>query len=606
MKKYFVYSAVAFLLLTNPAAAAEIQYGNVEKVRGTELHIKYNGPGGEKHFLCDAVKLDCKKSGTTPPTLFPEIDGKTNYPQSPDGRYAVIEDVVIGGFVYKLYDVSGDKSKMIATLPYSKQTNAFKFSSSNNHLVLFGADGTVSTYNIDTKEIFEIKPSQSSFSQRSISPRASYFSAYNYIDKAHKIWNSKSGNEIIIPSNTPAFVEFSQNEQYASFTDDREGYRNVYVVGLSKNNMMVERAFAYNFTVEDYLWFKDKLYAVGNTKANPYRWVLYQYDPITKQNKIVSENVSYGDYIRAVGDYGLSFLVTEGKNRHVALYKPEAEKVEVIRPVKDSPASKKIKRSIVSFDDGVKGILYEPKKPKRNPNLFVWLHGGPKRQTSFGYHSYLSYAVYDELLEKLVDGGDYVIKLDYGGSYGHGAEFMDQLTNKLGKIDVKHVVDATKKTQGKYKIAETYLIGNSYGGYLGPKTLVDYEELFDGTIAINGVFDWSTLITRIPSSPFKMYFDGPSTFENPETPLERYQQASIVKNLPNLNKEKNLLLIYGERDSTVPTWQTREFYDQAKALDKNVKLLKLDEDHIIRKRSNLKTMCSFITSNLLLKGVVCR
>jgi len=607
MYKYFVYGVVAlFLLSVNSVAAAEIQYGNVEKVRGTEIHIHYKGPGGEQHFVCDVLTSDCKNFGTIMPTLFPEIDGKTSYPSSPDGRYGIIEEATNDGFVYKLYDVSGNRAAEIATLPYTKATNAFRFSSGNDHLMLFGADGTVATYTIDTKAIFEITPSQREFPQRSLSPHARYLAAYNYSNKAHKIWNAKTGNEISIPSASPAFVEFSQSERYASFADDREGYRTIYIADLATTTIQPERIFKDNFTVEDYLWFKDKLYAVGNTQADPYRWVLYQYDPTTKHTTIVAENVSYGDYIRAVGEHALSFLVIEGKNRHVALYRPDTEQVAVIRPVSDSPASTKITRSVVAFNDGVKGILYAPQRPKRSADLFVWLHGGPKRQTSFGYHSYLSYAVYDELLEKLVESGAYVLKLDYGGSYGHGSAFMNQLTHNLGKIDVEHVVDASREIQRKYRIDNTYLIGNSYGGYLGPKALVDHERYFDGAIAINGVFDWSTLIARIPSSPFTAYFNG-STLENAASAFDRYQQASIIKNLPDLSKRKKLLLIYGENDATVPTWQTREFFHQAEALDKNVELLKLEgEDHIIRKRESLNTLCSFIANSLRLRGVACR
>lgn len=606
IKFYTLILVGTFLLLNQTAHAGEIQYGHIEEIHDTEIHIQYKGPGGEQNFVCDVQTLDCESFGTTTPELFPKIEDSTDYPNSKSGRYGISEVVDDEGVTYTLYDVSGSEAVEVAVLPYTKETNAYKFPWVDDHFILFGTDGTVTTYDIETEQMTEITPSQSEFPMRSLSPHASYLAAYNYVDEAHKIWDTESGEEISIPSATPAYVEFSQNEQYAAFADGRDGYQTIYTVDLIDEKQRVKRVFKDDFTVEDYLWFKDRLYVVGNTEKDPYRWVLYQYNPDTKRTKIISEDVSYGDYIRPIGEHALSFLVIEGKNSHVALYNAERNRVDVIRPVEVSAASKEIERSVVDFGDGLKGVLYEPENPDRRPDLFVWLHGGPMRQTSFGYHSYLSYAVYDELLERLVESGAYVLKLDYAGSYGHGSEFMDQLSTRLGDIDVEHVIDATREIEDDYNIDDVYLIGNSYGGYLGPKALVESERDFNGAIAINGVFDWFDLLARIPSSPFKTHFNGLADLEDLDVNFEMFEDASIVRNLPKLGKLKQLLLIYGEDDATVPTWQTEEFFYQAKMLDKNVDLLKLEgEDHIIRKRENLDLMCETIADKLLIKDLDC-
>lgn len=613
MKHFFAgIPAAIFLLTASAAVAGEIQYGHVAEVHDTELHVLYKGPSGQQNFVCDVVTLACEDFAATTPVLFPAIAGDTNYVNSADGRFGIVSETlqtVQSSTTYRhtLYDVSGETAAVVAVLPYDKDVDTYKFSWSGNQVVLFGVAGEVVTYDIVTKELVSMVPSQQEFPLRSLSPNAGYLAAYNYGVEAHKIWDTQTGAEIIVPSQTPAYVEFSQNEQFAAFADTRDGYQTLYLINLAAAPAKVTRVFADDFTVEDYLWFKNRLYAVGNTAADPYRWVLYQYDPETAHTEIVAEDVSYGDYIRPIGEYALSFLVIEGKNSHVALYTAEQDQVAVIRPVVDSPAAAGIVRSVVDFGDGLQGVLYEPEKPSRKPELFVWLHGGPKRQTSFGYHSYLSYAVYDELLEKLVGSGAYVLKLDYAGSYGHGSEFMDELTNNLGVVDVAQVVSATRVIQKKYTIDDTYLIGNSYGGYLGPKVLVEEERYFDGAIAINGVFDWFDLLARIPSSPFKVYFDGLANLELLDENFGQYEQASIVKSLPKLGKRKQLLLIYGEDDATVPTWQTKEFFYQANILGKNVDLLKLTgEDHIIRQRDSLVLVCESIAQKLLIKNLDCR
>lgn len=603
---------VVALLITSPAVAAEIQYAHVEEVHDTELHIQYKGPGAEQNFVCAVTTYECESFGTSTPTLFPEIDESTSYSNSPDGRWGIVATSVEAEngsttYTHTLYDVSGDVAVEQATLPFTKEVVSYKFPWASDRVVLFGVNGEVATYDIAAESLDIIEPSQSEFPLRSLSPHARYLSAYNYSDAAHKIWDTKTGDELMVESDTPAFVEFSQNERYAAFTDDRDGYQTLYLVDVTSDESETERVFASDLTVEDYLWFQNELYAVGNTEDNPYRWVMYRYDPAADEPEIVAEDVSYGDYIRPIGEYALSFLQIDGKNTNVALYDAMNDEVQVIQPVADSPASAQIDRSILEFDDGVNGVLYEPLNPDRKPDLFVWLHGGPKRQTSYGYHSYLSYAVYDELLERLVESGAYVLKLDYAGSYGHGSEFMDQLTNRLGDLDVHQVTSAARTLQSDYDIDDTYLIGNSYGGYLGPKTLVEEDRVFDGAIAINGVFDWFDLLARIPSSPFKVYFDGLANLADTDENFPLYEQASIVSALPELGQLKRLLLIYGEDDATVPTWQTEEFFYQATTLGKSVSLLQLeDEDHIIRNRDSLTEMCEFIADKLLITDLKCR
>ena len=162
------------------------------------------------------------------------------------------------------------------------------------------------------------------------------------------------------------------------------------------------------------------------------------------------------------------------------------------------------------------------------------------------------------------------------------------------------------RVKDDYDIDDVYLIGNSYGGYLGPKALVERERLFDVAIAINGVFDWFDMLERIPSSPFKTHFNGLVNLEDLQENFALYEEASVVKDLPKLGRLKRMLLIYGENDKTVPVWQTREFFYQAKILGKSVSLLKLEgEGHIIWERDSLNLMCQFIADKLLIKDLEC-
>ncbi|MGM0629370.1 MAG: prolyl oligopeptidase family serine peptidase [Patescibacteria group bacterium] len=613
MKRYILILSVVtlFLSLNSPVLGADIQYGQVEDVHGSEVHLKYKGPSGEESFICDVVKDDCESLGTSTPSLFPEIEGEEDYNKSPSGKYGIIKDEVeaengSSTYMHKVYDISGDEAQLVELVPYFKDTSSYKFAWGEEHVMLFGVNGDVITFNIETAEISEMDPDQSEFSMRSVSPFGSYLSSYDYEKEEHHIWDSETGEVQTVPSETPNFVEFSQDEKFAAFVEESEGYKTMHLVDLERGRAEpdTERVFDDNFTVDDYIFFKNDLYVVGNTADDPYNWVLYRVDTDKMDAEIVAEDISYASYMRPAGDHGLLFLQIDGKNTNVGMYVPESRGVKVLEAVDPSPSSSKIERSVVSFDRGM-GVLYEPEYSRGSSDLFIWLHGGPRRQTSFGYHSYLSYAVYDELLERLVDSGAYVLKLDYSGSFGHGSDLTDALMNELGVADRDDVVEATREMQRRFRIDRTYLIGNSYGGYLGPKALVDKSEIFDGAVAINGVFDWFTLLERIPSSPFSVYFDGLAELGDLEENYDMYKEASVYKGLPDLEEGK-MLLIYGEDDSTVPVWQTREFFYLADSLGNDVELLKLEgEGHIIRQRENLDLMCEFIAEGLSIDDLEC-
>ena len=599
--------ALPFLLLPTLANAGEIQYGSVKEVKGDTVLIKYKSPSGEQNFTCNIETSECASHGTTTPELFPPILGNDNYANSPDGNYGLVEFPVEEDIYYMLYSFADDSPQFVAMLPYNKETTYIKFPWASDSVILFSEDGEITRFSIKSKELVSAELDRTSFSMRSFSPHGKYFSSYDYTEEAHIIWNIDTGEKITISSETPAYVEFSQDEKTAAFISAQDGYQTLYSVSLENvfaGNVVAERIFSDDFTVEDYLFMDNDLYFVAN-KDTRLVWSLYQYNFKTNSTIRASEDISYGDYIRPIKDQ-MSFLKVDGKNANLSLYDPKTRSIKTISPVPDSPVSNTIVRTEIDIA-GIHGALLKPANDNRYQQkpLFVWLHGGPQRTTSIGYHSYLSYAVYDELLERLVDSGAYVLKLDYTGSYGYGNEFIDDLTGNVGVKEVQDIINATNEITKDLSVSKTYLIGNSYGGYLSARTLVEEPDLFAGAISINGVFDWFTLIRHIPSSPFKEYFDGVPDVTDETNSLPKYLQASVYSKMPQLTDQK-ILLVLGEEDSTVPTWQTQEFYYFGRGLNKDIHLLTFsDEDHILRKRENLNTLCSTISETFELAGVVC-
>ncbi|MCK5027141.1 MAG: prolyl oligopeptidase family serine peptidase [Candidatus Pacebacteria bacterium] len=601
------FCIMPLLLLPILAHAGEIHYGSIKEVKGDTILITYKGPSDEQNFTCNIETSECSSHGTTTPNLFPSLLGNTNYSNSPDGNYGLVEFSAEDALYYVLYSFANDSPELVSILPYKKETTYIKFPWASDSIILFSKDGEITRYSINSKELVSAELDRTSFSMRSFSPHGKYFSFYDYTEEAHVIWNINTGKKISLPSETPAYVEFSQDEKNAVFISTRDGYQTLYSVLLENafaGNVITERIFTDNFTVEDYLFMNNDLYFVAN-KETPLVWSLYQYNFKTNTTTKAVDNISYGDYIRPIKGM-MSFLKIDGKNANISFYDPKTHSVKTISPIPDSPASNTIVRTEVDIV-GIHGALLKPVNDNihQEKPLFIWLHGGPKRATSVEYHPYLSYAVYDELLERLVDSGAYVFKLDYTGSYGYGNEFIEKLTGGVGVTDVQDVINATNKLTQDLPISKIYLIGNSYGGYLNVRTLVEQPDLFAGAISINGVFDWFTLIRRIPSSPFKTYFNGTPDVTAETENLPKYLQASIYSKVSQLTDQK-ILLVLGEEDATVPTWQTQEFYYFTKGLNKDIHLLNFsEEDHILRKRENLNILCTTISETFELSNVVC-
>lgn len=618
----------------------EIQYARLVDARGSDLIIRYTGPSGAQNFICDTGTEVCESFGDETPDIFPAPDIDENdilySKKSPNRQYMLVKTVATPAepipcpcaanenedeppnYVHTLYDISGETAEQVAVLPYTKDTVRYKFSWANDHVALYGKNGEVMLYVIETEETRFVTISESGLSYHSISPHAKYIAAYHSNSKEHRIWNTHTGALHIIPGEPSGFfMDFSYDEKTVAFLDKRteDGVQTMFIVDIEDVSTdappPVKQVFKDDFTITDSRFLPDKMfYVIGNTPENPYNWVLYQYNPETEESRIVREGVSYGGYIRHINNQ-IQFLVIEGKNTHVALYSSETDTTQVIRAVEPSPASENIEREVLQSSDGVYSVLYKPKNHNpQNKKLFVWLHGGPIRQTSVGYHSYGSYARFDELLERLVDAGSYVLKVDFAGSFGYGKAFENALERNMGVLDAKHVVDATRGVQKKYhnKIKETYLIGLSYGGYLGPKVLVDYQKYFDGAISINGVYDWFVWLEENPlSDSFKRWFNErtPDLF-NLEENFELYKNASIVKGIPALSDNKKLLLIYGENDRTVLPAQTRELFYFARLFGKDARLFKFDDEgHVIKKRENLNMLCQYIADELNIEGVAC-
>lgn len=536
---FFITALCALGLWVNTAQASELTYTKIIETRPDTIIFQHGGLENAPYFSCAFTSLECTNIGTTSPKA------TTTPPKSTvtikDDRYSKVVTSPTGRYIaYYKYAVNGQREFKLIDKTKNK------------------------TYTVKSRVNF---------------------------------W------DLLIEE--PKLFSFSPDESKMVYLDDRDGYPALYLVNLetlAKTGFQGEILNAKKYSVVDFLlWDKNTLYFIAN-RDNPLLWTLYKYDFTTKEVTKVIDRVSYGNSMRRVGDH-LLFLRIEN-NEIIPLLYSEAKGIErfptfgpsLISTATSTPPL--IERKTLGVA-GMSGVILRPAQATATSThpILIWLHGGPFRQTSIDRHSFISYGVYDWMLDELVKKGAVVIKLDYRGSYGYGRVFSESIKNNVGKGDVRDIVEATKKIKEKIPNNGVYLIGNSYGGYLSLRTIVDRPDIFTGAVSINGVTDWSTLLTDLRTSIFNIHFNGIPKKANSLL----YSQASVINRIFAL-KANPILLIHGEKDTTITVDQSKLLHNELLKKKKKSELVIYEgEDHVFAKESTMEDMCQRLMKFFLLK-----
>ena len=135
-------------------------------------------------------------------------------------------------------------------------------------------------------------------------------------------------------------------------------------------------------------------------------------------------------------------------------------------------------------------------------------------------------------------------------------------------------------------------MGNSYGGYLALKLLVDKPSAYHGAFSINGVADWTTMLTALDTSIFNVLFGGTVGDENSNHSL--YANASIYNHVSGLSNDK-VILMHSDKDMTIPFRQSNGLATFMTQNSKPVELITMvGEDHVFKKPESFETLCKTV------------
>lgn len=389
----------------------------------------------------------------------------------------------------------------------------------------------------------------------------------------------------------PRVSRFAPDDSTLAYIDDRSGSMSLYIVplaSLSQKSLSVNKITT-DSSVGDFMYAdSNTILYVANSKTDPYNWVLYSYDIAKKSKKILAQNLAYDSILYKSGDSIIFTQLTPLGTRPVVLTNYINGELKVFNISAQTPVNTNTITYTYKKIAGINTVLMQNSIPTKSSHpLIIWLHGGPYRQSSFQRHTYISYGVYDWVLEEAVNSGDaYVLKIDYPGSYGSGRAFTENIKSGVGTKDINAVMNVIKEfTKNNKNTDGVYVVGNSYGGYMAGKMLTSYPEI-NGGLSINGVTDWKALLLFYKNSIFNTFFGGLPSTKNKTL----FTNASIIN---NVNKIKNpLYIVQGEADSTIPKSQAillKNALDKAKK--KSALILIPNENHVFIKDESINTIC---------------
>ena len=389
----------------------------------------------------------------------------------------------------------------------------------------------------------------------------------------------------------PRASRFAPDDSTLAYIDDRSGDMSLYVVPLTllSNNNLSKNKITSGSSVGDFMYADaNTLLYVANSKNDPYNWVLYSYNILNKTKTTLAQNLTYDSILYKSGNSIIFTQLTPLGTRPVVFTNYIGGELKIFNLEDKAPINTNTIKYSYQKIAGMNTVLMQNTNvtTKIHP-LIIWLHGGPYRQSSFQRHTYISYGVYDWILEEAVQKGDaYVLKVDYPGSYGSGRGLTENIKGGVGTKDVNSVMNVIKEfTQSNINIGDVYVVGNSYGGYMAAKMLTSYPGI-KGGLSINGVTDWKALLIYYKNSIFNTFFGGLPNIKNKTL----FANASIINFINKINNP--LYIIQGEVDSTIPKAQALLLKEALDKYNKDSSLILIpNENHVFIKDSSINTIC---------------
>ncbi|MCP2604684.1 prolyl oligopeptidase family serine peptidase [Candidatus Aminicenantes bacterium AH-873-B07] len=311
---------------------------------------------------------------------------------------------------------------------------------------------------------------------------------------------------------------------------------------------------------------------------------------IFKVNHKMSANIS--NY--AFGKDGKTFVFIYSTSSTLpALYYGELDKNKLRNVRKLMQLNKHLKNKFIAKskiiqwksegDREIEGILYFPKDYKEGEKypLIVSIHGGPSAYDPDWFT--LSWADYPHLL---AGKNCFVLFVNYSGSSNYGLEFMESIFGRYYELEIPDILSGINYLieKGLVDPEKLGVMGWSNGAILSIGLVVKtdrFKVACCGAGDVNWISDYGNC--RFGPQFDNLYLGGPF-WKN----LELYIEKSPIFKLDKVKTPT--LIIFGDKDTNVPTEQGFEHYRTLQQIGKVPVRFVLfpDEPHSLRRISHQK------------------
>lgn len=254
-----------------------------------------------------------------------------------------------------------------------------------------------------------------------------------------------------------------------------------------------------------------------------------------------------------------------------------------------------VKKYVYTTDDKfeINAYLTIPANSKGKVPLIVMPHGGPEWRDNMSF---------SWMRQFYASHGYAVFQPNFRGSSGYGKKFAEAGYGEWGKRMQSDVDIGVQKliSEGVVDKNKICVVGASYGGYVAMYSATKRHDLYKCGVSFGGVSDLDDLYfhSNEQRGTDKYYHESIGARSDQET-LRKHSPLFMVS-----EKTRPLLLLHGEKDTIVPSFQSQNMH---KALKKakvpGVKYIELEEeDHWFTLQSSrkifLKESIEFIKENI--------
>lgn len=214
--------------------------------------------------------------------------------------------------------------------------------------------------------------------------------------------------------------------------------------------------------------------------------------------------------------------------------------------------------------DVLKPHSFDASSDEQHP-VVVFVHGAGSLQNVFqGWsRSYPREYMFHQFLNR---EGYVVIEVDYRHSTGYGRDFREEVTNWLGRYELKDIIDGITYIQerdGYLDLDRVGIYGGSYGGFMALYALSNAPEVFSAGAALRAVTNWENYYYANPG------YTRPR-LGTPEENPEHYKRSSPISYADSLSRPA--IILHGLIDDNVG------FQDAAQYIDRLIKSGNTDFD----------------------------